>query len=591
MESNPKTDVVTINFDIPFPVHISDKPLNVDVRGITCTLQFEKVTRETIDPRLRLGVENFDLIEDRFGWVRYSKVNVSVPLGQLPPVPTDIERNEWSVEIAISAVNNFLAHYRDLLNAPWIRQMNPTEVLSSDITYFEGGVPKRTIWNRPLHQLKPSIRGIKAELEHSLRERLRESKRVFPWKLLLLDAEDALNRGDTRLAVILGQTAIEGAVCEVLIHNFRERRPSLDEVRTQLKVGRKALSYESAVERSPQIDLKLSKGLKLATGSSPKEDTTLWYEWDVANAMRVACVHHGYSPPPKETRTVVNTYWQVYREYLEKLLSNRDAVTIDLVSDSVNAVTQALGQPPSKHLSNVIQETALTLQKRLVFYHIDWLPISMERSGKIGVAEDKGNLLAIWLNPNRDFAMNEMFIAGTLLHFDLLSKGYPHAKVSDTLPPEVSRAGWKLVSVTLTQSVLRLPVYNRLQKAGFPVTKLGRESLKTTKQQFLAPDYVAPDSNAVAARTLPLKVMALYFSLEKDSAKQELLKLVAKHTPVYIKNVECLLKAVQQIGYETGEKCIQLMIKCCNCLMMLDSCLVVDPKERLIYYSSGPKAY
>ena len=591
MESNPKTDVVTINFDIPFPVHISDKPLNVDVRGITCTLQFEKVTRETIDPRLKLGGEKFDLIEDRFGWVRYSKVNVSVPLGQLPPVPTDIERNEWSVEIAISAVNNFLAHYRDLLNAPWIRQMNPTEVLSSDITYFEGGVPKRTIWNRPLHQLKPSIRGIKAELEHSLRERLRESKRVFPWKLLLLDAEDALNRGDTRLAVILGQTAIEGAVCEVLIHNFRERRPSLDEVRTQLKVGRKALSYESAVERSPQIDLKLSKGLKLATGSSPKEDTTLWYEWDVANAMRVACVHHGYSPPPKETRTVVNTYWQVYREYLEKLLSNRDAVTIDLVSDSVNAVTQALGQPPSKHLSNVIQETALTLQKRLVFYHIDWLPISMERSGKIGVAEDKGNLLAIWLNPNRDFAMNEMFIAGTLLHFDLLSKGYPHAKVSDTLPPEVSRAGWKLVSVTLTQSVLRLPVYNRLQKAGFPVTKLGRESLKTTKQQFLAPDYVAPDSNAVAARTLPLKVMALYFSLEKDSAKQELLKLVAEHAPGYIKDVECLLKAVQQIGYETREKCIQLMVKCRNCLMMLDSCLVVDPKERLVYYSSGPKAY
>jgi hypothetical protein len=343
MESNLKTDVVTINFDIPFPVHISDKPLNVDVRGITCTLQFEKVTRKTIDPRLRLGVEKFDLIEDRFGWVRYSKVNVSVPLGQLPPVPPGIELNEWPVEIAISAVNNFLAHYRDLLNAPWIRLMNPTEVLSSDITYFEGGVPKRTIWNRPLHQLKPSISGIKAELEHSLRERLRESKRVLPWKLLLLDAEDALNRGDTRLAVILGQTAIEGAVYEVLIHNFRERRPSLDEVRTQLKVGRKALSYESAVEKSPQIDLKLSKGLKLATGSSPKEDTTLWYEWDVANAMRVACVHHGYSPPPKETRTVVNTYWQVYQEYLEKLLSNRDAVTIDLVSDSVVCCDSSFG--------------------------------------------------------------------------------------------------------------------------------------------------------------------------------------------------------------------------------------------------------
>ncbi len=59
MESNLKTDLVTVNFDLPFPVNISEEPLDVDVRGTTCTLQFEKVTRETIDPRLRLGGGKF----------------------------------------------------------------------------------------------------------------------------------------------------------------------------------------------------------------------------------------------------------------------------------------------------------------------------------------------------------------------------------------------------------------------------------------------------------------------------------------------------------------------------------------------------
>ncbi|MFC1938941.1 hypothetical protein ACFLWM_02165 [Chloroflexota bacterium] len=110
MGSNPKANLVTINFDLPFPVHISEEPLDINVRGITCTLQFDKVTRETIDPRLRLDGGEFDLTEDRFGWVRYSKVNVSIPLSQLPPVPPGIKQDEWPVEIAISAVNNFLAH-------------------------------------------------------------------------------------------------------------------------------------------------------------------------------------------------------------------------------------------------------------------------------------------------------------------------------------------------------------------------------------------------------------------------------------------------------------------------------------------------
>ncbi len=99
--------------------------------------QFEKVTRETIDPRLRLGGGNFDLTKDRFGWVRYSEANVSIPLSQSPPVPPGLKQDEWPVEIAISAVNNFLAHYRVLLNASWIRRMNPTEVWASNVTYTE----------------------------------------------------------------------------------------------------------------------------------------------------------------------------------------------------------------------------------------------------------------------------------------------------------------------------------------------------------------------------------------------------------------------------------------------------------------------
>jgi hypothetical protein len=132
METNPEPDIVTVDFDLPFPVHISGEPISVDVRGANCSLKFETITREDIDPRLRLGDTDFDLAEDRFGWVRYSRAIVSIPLEQIPPLPSGVKQDEWPVEIAISAVNDLLGHYRDLLNIPWIRRMDPTEIWASD---------------------------------------------------------------------------------------------------------------------------------------------------------------------------------------------------------------------------------------------------------------------------------------------------------------------------------------------------------------------------------------------------------------------------------------------------------------------------
>jgi len=591
MGNNAETDFVTADFDLPFPVHISGEPLDIDVRGTNCTLRFEKITRREIDPRLRLGGGDFDLLEDRFGWVRYSKVNVSIPLNELPPTPPNVKQDEWPVEIAISAVNIFLSHYKDLLNTPWIRRMNPTEVWASDVVYFESGVPTRTISHRRLHQLKPPITGIDDELERGLRVRLKEGKRASAWKLLLLDAEDALSRGDTRLAVMLGQTAIEGAVSALLIRKFRENRPSLQEVRAQLepKDPKKALSYEAAIEQAG-IDRELSKGLNLAIGIDVSTDKMLWYDWDIANAIRVSCVHHGQSPSLRKARAALKTYWRVYREYLERLLLDEIDLTTDWAGDTINDITQALGHVPSKCLSDLIQKTLPTLKKGLVLYHIDRLPVAMDRNVSM-MSEDRGDFLAVWLDPKADFGKNEVHMARVLVHFQLTREEYPYAKVSDTLPLEIYRTGWELTAQTLTQMVLRLPENDCLRNMGFTIDELIRESFEATQKQFLSPDYAAPQANEVRARTLPLEVMALYFGLSEESQKQELINLVSKYASESLPYVECLLRAVQEIGYETREKGVHLMVRCRDCLMMLDSCLVVDPKERLVYYSSGPESY
>ena len=163
--------------------------------------------------------------------------------------------------------------------------------------------------------------------------------------------------------------------------------------------------------------------------------------------------------------------------------------------------------------------------------------------------------------------------------------------MSDTLPFEIYRPGWELTAQTLTQMVLRLPENDRLRSMGFAIDELVRESFEATRKHLLAQDYAAPQPNELRARTLPLEIMALYFGLKEGSRKQQLIDLVSKYASGSLPYVECLLRAVREVGYETREKCVQLMVRCRDCLMMLDSCLILDPKERLIYYSSGPEAY
>lgn len=143
----------------------------------------------------------------------------------------------------------------------------------------------------------------------------------------------------------------------------------------------------------------------------------------------------------------------------------------------------------------------------------------------------------------------------------------------------------------LTQVVLGLPKNGYLREARFEIDKVIQASFETTRKQLLASDSVEPQFHELDAWILPLQLMALYFGLDDDKQRQELLDLVSERAHETFTRFSSLLKAVQEVGYKTREGCIRLMVRYRDCLRTLDSCLVVDPKERLVYYSSGPKQY
>ena len=592
MQDNAQ-DSVSVRFALPFPVHISSEPICADVRGMKCTVLFEKVKREHVDPRLGGSGGDFDLPEDRYGWVRYSVATVHVPSRQLSPPPLVVEKDEWLLQIAIDAVNAFLGHYREMMNLPWLRQVSTRDVSMVEVS----GISRAC----PLPGLSLSLRtgvclpiiGISAEREQIIRRRLQESRQPSPWKLLLLDARESLARGDTRLAVIVGQIAIEGAICDGLARKCRELQVRLTDVRKQLNEER-ILSYEDAISRA-NFWFKFTDGLKMVGLGGVDEDPALHCALDAANTMRVACVHYGTIPSPKEAERAVDTYHRVYREYLEQLLPGDGALrNRDCVEESSDAVAQALGRQPSDALRGVIEEELPVLGKKLVLQHISRLPMHLDRRNRrhtLVQAQTQGDALLVWLDPKRDVSHNEMLIAEALTYFARLFCGYPYAMAADKLPFEEGRLGWEHIADTLTQAILGLHVTEHLRKKGFDLAERAMQRLRATMDRVSKPDYREPQPEEAATKAFPLEITELYWSLESDSARQDLLGIVKGQVPSCAQEVGRLIEVVRRGRFSSQEDCVELMVACRNSLRLRDSCLVIDPRKRLVHRSRGATSY
>ncbi|MGB5931699.1 MAG: hypothetical protein WBH57_01350, partial [Anaerolineae bacterium] len=158
-----------VELDLPFALHISSEPLEIPVAGATTKVSFHKVEREVPDPRLRIAEGDFGLVEDRYGAVSYSTVEVEMATQGLPPPPAGFPLGGWPLEIAISAINTFLVHYRRSMGLPWIKQVSPASLWSYRVDWFVDDVPIGSDWGSHGRGVTLPIAGLKKEVEDSIR--------------------------------------------------------------------------------------------------------------------------------------------------------------------------------------------------------------------------------------------------------------------------------------------------------------------------------------------------------------------------------------------------------------------------------------
>lgn len=229
---------------------------------------------------------------------------------------------------------------------------------------------------------------------------------------LILDARDALDHSDEKVAIILGQTAVEVALDDTLVTNFWQKRVPLSNVKKALDVSKKAISYESAVETA-RIRTKLEGGLRLAIGRTPADDATLWHEWETAYALRVAAVHRGQRISYPRALTAIKTYERLLEEYLDAGASTTVLSVAELVDRSLLGIREALNHKPDAKLKGIFQEVIPIIKKYLVFRHIGLHPIHSLRQHNI-YAQDDGDALAIWVNPSCGYESNSYETARVL---------------------------------------------------------------------------------------------------------------------------------------------------------------------------------
>lgn len=310
---------VKVSFDLPFCLYLSDDNYEVQMPNYKATISTKQKKHEHLDERLFIEETNLEIRHDRYGKVRYTSAEVTVP--GIPVIERDTRKriankeleapkngtlsleidlkdlfNKYSqpaLEEALNIINFFLAIYREVTNQFYIRTLSRDDVYKVTIDWYEDSGPLcgslMVAYGKKGISLEPPL---KPEVESLFRERLMSNLPPSVIAELAMNARDYLELDNYRMALIESRTCVEVLIDRVLSGFFHLKRLSPNDAKNILKV-RQDVKCESLsdVLQSARLSTKLKRGLKEATGKSLADDSDLWERWLRLKNNRESAVH------------------------------------------------------------------------------------------------------------------------------------------------------------------------------------------------------------------------------------------------------------------------------------------------------------
>lgn len=319
-EINSNNLIAKVSFDLPFSLYIKDGSYEIQMPSYVVAIATRRRKQEHIDTRLGIKeATDVELLRDRHGRLYYTSVEVSLP-GQIA-VEREIRRqikgkrikpeedvvricidtadlissySEAALKEAIAIANHFVAVYREVTRAFYIRTFSRSEIYRATINWFSGdellGGVEYGAFGKGV-TLNPV--GLLEATDQQFRQRLKVYGPTRLYVELYMNAKDYLDLGNYRMAVIESRTCLEVIVDQLLQTYFTEEENDIEAARNLLDVSKKRVRTIGDVLEQAKINKKLTKGLKKVLGRGLDDNVDLWRRWRKVKENREKAVHRG----------------------------------------------------------------------------------------------------------------------------------------------------------------------------------------------------------------------------------------------------------------------------------------------------------
>lgn len=333
-----------VQFEIPYLLQVEDSfegnesaRFHSRVRGVPAELQFKKEAREGEEGE-RPGMMFGQVEGDRLGNVSYTKVRVRFNRQLLDALPDELNDDfealkegsptKWLknlngregriIRAAVDQVNQFLEVYRASLGYYWIRGVSPSEVvyfMRTTVSKNEDTYDHGTMY--PGSALTPGTSTIDEKAHNTIEARLDTEHKVPITISLRLDAQDKLDLGEYRLAVITAGTMFEAFLKEGLKDLMAAQGMSDDEIESVFVDDGDYTSIttlaKETVPKTIHFDFK---------------ETDRFEAWDEeTRKMRNRVVHEGYVPSEDEARAAYEAAADAVEFLTDKMVERHEELS------------------------------------------------------------------------------------------------------------------------------------------------------------------------------------------------------------------------------------------------------------------------
>lgn len=494
----------TVSALLPFPLRLTGGPYSILTEVGYVSLTLERVERLQFDERIVSRGERIDFSEDRHGLASYSRVVGTVELSS----------QQHAVSAYLSGINRVIQHLRDLLSLHWLHELEVADLFQLTVEDGLHGVRYDNFGR--VGGVHLAITNISDAARKRLEVRLRSSESVAEWRLLQLDAQDALATGRYDQAVILGWTALEAA-CRSEIPRLA-KEAGLDITDTWKKLNKTdrepkqvSFSYEQVVEEAKVMSCIEACCSLVETGY---DELSLAQSARSAYKLRNVVAHRGLRLGPSEAKKALDAVSFVLRVLgLPTTLDRSQSPNLQEWERHFGAVTPVFRDEMGRHKGRV----ALCRQSGGKDIMSSWFQLE--------IIDD------LWVVSIPDGIPESVAATLTVVTADSFHYGHgthPRLVADDAVRDMFISGILDTETVAVTQSVHFAHAALRRKEQGFPVEASCnyaissiREGLSRLKHTFTEPD--------VRFNTVPARIASYYVHAAQSIRNDFDVQLAAQH--------------------------------------------------------------